>query len=59
MRTKALKESKSFLNAAIAIQLCCDERVVLSMDYYIFLGQYTDGYDQKHESVIVSQKHTR
>ena len=38
VRTKALTESSSLLNAATAIQLCCDGRVVLSIDRYIFLG---------------------
>ena len=62
-RTKALIESNSLLNAATAIQLCCDGRVVLSMNRYMFLDQFTDGYDQKHNksnsSKIVYQKYIR
>ena len=52
MHPKALTESNSLLNAVTAIQLCYDGRVVFNMDCYNFLSQFTDEYDQKHDSVM-------
>ena len=53
VRMKALTSSNIAINAASAVQLCYDGRVVDKIDRYVFLGQFVGDKLERCESIML------